>query len=95
MHSAGIPFRLSLVYNVQFTMLKLKLDWKHYYCWVCDLNAINVHKSLKFITYSRLVVDNALSAMAPHTFVIDTFIWPKSLELKFLKWEELKNDLFD
>ena len=38
-------------------MLELKLDWKQYCCWVCDLNANNVHKSLKFVTYSRPMVD--------------------------------------
>ena len=64
-------------------MPKLKLDWKHYCCWVCDLNAINIQKSLKFVTYSKLVVDNPLSRVAPPIYVIDTFVWPKSLELNF------------
>ena len=35
-------------------MLKLKLDWKQWCCWVGDLNAINIYKFLKFVTY-RLV----------------------------------------
>ena len=84
MHSVEIPFKLSLMYNVQFTMLELKLDWKQY-CWFCELNAISVHKFLKFVMYSRLVVDNPLSPMAPPRSVINTFVWsiPKSLDLKF------------
>ena len=65
-------------------MHELNLDWKQYY-WVCDLNAINVHKSIKFITYSRAMVDDPLSIVAPPTFVIDTFVWSilKSIDLKF------------
>jgi hypothetical protein len=55
-------------------MPELKLDWKQYCCWVYDLNAINVHKSLKFIMYSRLVVDNPLSSVAPPKSVIDAFV---------------------
>ena len=78
-------------------MPKLKLDWKQHCCWVYDLNAINVHKPLKFITYSRLVVHNPLSHMALLTYVIDTFVYsiPKSLDLKFKKWEEIWSALFD
>ena len=66
-------------------MPDLKLDWKQSCCWVCDLNAFIFHKFLKFVTYSRHVVDNPLSPVAPLTFVIDTFVWsiPKSLDLKF------------
>ena len=66
-------------------MLELKLDWKQFYCWVYDLNAINIHESLKFVTYSRLVVDNPLSPMTLPTFMIDTFVWSilKSFELRF------------
>ena len=88
MHNVEIPLKCSLIYNVQFTMLVLKLDWKQYCCWVCDLNAITVHKSLKFVMYSKLVVDNSLSSVAQPTFVIDAFVWsiPKSLDLKFQKW---------
>jgi hypothetical protein len=41
------------------------------------------------------MVDNPLSLVAPPTFVINTFVWPKSLELKFEKWEEIKSALFD
>jgi hypothetical protein len=33
---------MSLMSDVQFTMLELKLDWKQYCCWVYDLNAINL-----------------------------------------------------
>ena len=29
-------------FNVQFMMHELKLDWKQYNCWVCDLNVINL-----------------------------------------------------
>ena len=83
MHSAHFPFKLSLMCNVQFTMPKLKLDWKQHCCQVCGLNAINVHNFLKFVTYSRPVVDNSLSPMAPPTSLIDTFVWPKSVQLKF------------
>ena len=86
MHSVEIPFKLRLMYNVQFTLLKLNLDyWKHYSCWVYDLNAINIHKSLKFVIYSRPVVDIPFSLVALPTYVIDTFAWsiPKSLDLKF------------
>jgi hypothetical protein len=85
LHNVEIPFKLSLMYNVYFTMLELKLNWKQYCCGVCDLNAISVHKSLKFVTYSRLVVVNPLSLVAPPTSVIDNFVWsiPKSLDLKF------------
>ena len=89
MHSAKIPFKLSLMYNVQFTMPELKLGWKQIecHCWDCDLNAINIHKSLKLITYSRLVVDNPFSQVTPPTSVIDTFVWsiPRTLDLKFKK----------
>ena len=58
-----------------------------YCCWVCDLNAINVCKNLKFVMYSRPMVDNPLSLVALPTFVIDTFVWsiPKSLDLKLYK----------
>jgi len=42
------------MYNVQITMLELKVDWKHYCCWACDLNAIDEHKFLKFVTQSKL-----------------------------------------
>jgi hypothetical protein len=66
-------------------MLELKLDCKLYCCWVCDSNAIYVDKSLKFITYSNPLGDNPLSLVALPTYVINTFVWPKSLELKFLK----------
>ena len=42
-----------------------------------------------FVTYSRLVVDNPLSHVAPPTFVIDTFVWhtnsPKLMEL----WQKI------
>ena len=73
------------MYNVQFIMHELKLDWKQCCSWVYDLNAISVHKSLNLITYSRLVVDNPHSLVAPSTFVIDTFVWSisRSLDLKF------------
>jgi len=54
-------------------MPKLKLDWKQNYCWVSHLNVINIHKSQKFVMYSRIVVDNPLSLMAPPTYVIDNF----------------------
>jgi hypothetical protein len=37
--------------------------------------AISVIKSLVFVMYSRLVVDNPLSPVAPPTYVIDTFVW--------------------
>ena len=62
-----------------------KLGWKQYRCWDCDLNAINIHKSLKFITYSRLVVDNPLSPVTPPTSMMDTFVLsiPKLFGLKF------------
>jgi hypothetical protein len=33
------------------------------------LNAINVHKSLKFVAYSKPVIDNPLSSMALSIFV--------------------------
>jgi hypothetical protein len=56
-------------------MHELKLDWKRHCCWVYDLNAISVHKSLKFVMYSRPVVDNLLSLVAPPIFVIDIFVW--------------------
>ena len=67
-------------------MLELELDWMQYCCWVCDLNAIN-----EFVMYSRPVVDNLLSLVALPTFVIDIYVWsiPKSLDLKFWKWEEI------
>ena len=52
-------------------MLELKLEWKLDFCWVCDLQAIIVHKSLNFVTYSRRVVDNPLLPMTPPTFVIE------------------------
>ena len=61
--------------NLQYTMPELKLDWKQYSCYICDLNAINVHKSLKFVMYFRSMVDNPLSLVAPPTFVINTFVW--------------------
>ena len=72
-------------------MLELKLDWKQYCCWVCDQDTISAHKSLKFVMYSRPVVDNPLSLVAPPTLVINTFVWsiPKSLDLMFWKWEEI------
>ena len=53
-------------------MPKLKLDWKQYCCWVCDLNVISVHKSLKFVTYSRAMVNSPLSPMALSTSMINT-----------------------
>ena len=73
------------MYNVQFTMHESKLNWKHHGRWVCDLNAISIHKSLKFVTYFRPMVDNPLSPVASPTYMIDTFVWSilKSLELKF------------
>ena len=85
MHSAKIPFKLSIMYNLQFTMLGLKLDWKQHCYWVFELNAINVYKSLNFITYSSPVVDNPLSPMAPPKYVIDTFVLSitKSLDFEF------------
>ena len=56
------------------------------------MNVISVHNSLKFVTYSRLKVDNPISSVAPPTYVIDTFVWsiPKSLDSKGSNnWEEI------
>ena len=56
-------------------MLESKLDWKQYCCWVYNLNVIIVRKSLNLVTYSRPVIDNSLSLVAPPTSMIDIFLW--------------------
>ena len=69
-------------------MYELKLDWKQYYCWVCDLNAISVHALND--RFPNLLVLNATKIFNPSNYpsndsdwITNIELWPKRILLRF------------